>query len=325
MNLVDLDTLFGITYGVNLDLNKLKKSESGINYVARTQKNNGVTARVELLKSITPNPAGTISVSCGGSVLEAFLQEEPYYSGRDLVYITPLVKMTRQEKLYYCMCIRNNKFRYNFGRQPNKSLGKIKIPSLDDIPEYVNKIEIKDMSYFSKKYNDTMHIELEIDKWKEFCLYGINGIFEEVYLATPYHKNKLKKVEKSSKSIPYITRTGMENGLNCYVEKSEDFVYEKGNALTIGAEGACCFYQANDFICGNKITILRHSKLNKYNGLFISTVINFESKGKYNYGRAYISSRVKNTKIRLPVNKQGEIDFDYMEEYIKTLSFTKEL
>lgn len=325
MKLVNLDTLFIITYGVNLDLNKLVKDSNGINYVSRTQKNNGVSAKVKLLDNIEPNPAGTISVSCGGSVLEAFLQDKPYYSGRDLVYLTPIVEMTKQEKLYYCICIRKNKFRYNFGRQPNKSLGKVKVPSRDDIPSYIKDITIKDISYFSEKFTNKLFGNIKVEEWKEFELYGENGLFEEVYLATPYHKNKLRKISLSDEAIPYITRTRLNNGLNCYVEINDDFTVEKGNALTIGAEGILCFYQEHDFICGNKITILRHTKLNKYNALFISTVINYESKEKYNYGRAYISSRIKNTKIKLPVNSEGNPYFEYMENYIKTLPFSKDL
>lgn len=130
--------LFDVRYGVNLELNALKQTPDGINFVSRTSKNNGVSAKVQLIEGVEPIPAGTISVAGGGSVMESFLQTEPYYSGRDLYFLTPRVTLSDQEKLYYCMCLRANKYRYNYGRQANRTLKDILIPSPDEIPEWVN-------------------------------------------------------------------------------------------------------------------------------------------------------------------------------------------
>lgn len=138
MKLVSLSTLFTVTYGVNLELNRMKKNSNGIPFVGRSDRNNGVTARVSPYPGATPNPAGTLSVAGGGSVLATFLQAEPYYSGRDLFYLTALLPMTDSEKLYYCACIRSNRYRYNYGRQANKTLKDLLIPALDDIPSWVN-------------------------------------------------------------------------------------------------------------------------------------------------------------------------------------------
>ncbi len=66
----------------------------GIPFVGRSDRNNGVTARVLPIAGVTPNPSGTLSVAGGGSVLATFLQLEPYYSGRDLFYLTSLAPMT---------------------------------------------------------------------------------------------------------------------------------------------------------------------------------------------------------------------------------------
>ena len=98
-----IEHLFEINYGVNLELNSLslcdKSNPNSVNFVSRTSKNNGVSAFVERLANIDPIPAGTISVSAGGSVLETYLQPEPYYSGRDLFYLTPKNKMSDMTKL----------------------------------------------------------------------------------------------------------------------------------------------------------------------------------------------------------------------------------
>jgi len=141
-NLFRIDDLFDVIYGVNLELNGLEKDPNGINFVSRTSKNNGVSAKVKKLPNLDPIESGVLTVAAGGSVLETFVQDEPFYSGRDLYYLKPKIDLCLQEKLYYCMCIKANKYRYNYGRQANRTLKEILIPSPDHIPEWVLKIDI---------------------------------------------------------------------------------------------------------------------------------------------------------------------------------------
>lgn len=138
MKLIAISELFSVTYGVNFELNRMTQDSSGIPFVGRSDRNNGVTARVSAIQGVTPNPAGTLSVAGGGSVLATFLQFEPYYSGRDLFYLTPLLAMSDSQKLYYGACIRANRYRYSYGRQANKTLKDLLIPDLTSIPDWVN-------------------------------------------------------------------------------------------------------------------------------------------------------------------------------------------
>lgn len=137
MKLCKVSDLFEVKYGVNLELNAMILTANGINFVARTAKNNGVSARVKRLPYVEPNPAGTISVAGGGSVMESFLQTEPYYSGRDLFCLKPKVQMSDAVKLFYCLCLRMNKFRYSYGRQANETLPDLLIPTLEEVPGFV--------------------------------------------------------------------------------------------------------------------------------------------------------------------------------------------
>ncbi len=130
---VPLEKLFEVVYGVNLEQNKLTPSESGINFVSRTEKNNGVSGRVSLLSTVESQKPPAITVAAGGSVGSAFLQIEEFYSGRDLYVLYPKIEMTIAEMLFYCNCIRLNSYRFNYNRQANKTLGKILVPDLGAI------------------------------------------------------------------------------------------------------------------------------------------------------------------------------------------------
>ena len=128
MNLVKVSDIFEVQYGNSFELNRLKQVPNGINFVSRTSKNNGVSAKVKKIKDIEPTPSGTITVSLGGSVLETFVQPEPFYSGYHIYCLTTKIKLTDEEKLFYCSCISANRYRYNYGRQANRTLRDLLIP-----------------------------------------------------------------------------------------------------------------------------------------------------------------------------------------------------
>ena len=122
--------LFDVVYGTNLELYKCTQTRDpdGINFVSRTSRNNGVSAKVERIENKEPSPAGVLSCAAGGSVLSTFVQIKPFYSGRDLYVLTPKEEMTLEEKLFYCMCIKNNAYKYDYGRQANKTIEYLELP-----------------------------------------------------------------------------------------------------------------------------------------------------------------------------------------------------
>lgn len=121
-----VNELFEVRYGINMELNTCIEAEdddfNGINFVARTESNNGVSARVKPIEGKDPQPAGLITCAGGGSVLSTFLQEAPFYSGRDLYLLIPLKPMSKPVKLFCITVIKANKYRYSYGRQANITL-----------------------------------------------------------------------------------------------------------------------------------------------------------------------------------------------------------
>lgn len=145
--------LFLVKYGVNLELNKCTEDNQGINFVSRTGENNGVSARVELIQGVEPQRSGLITVAGGGSVLSAFLQKEPFYSGRDLYTLESKEELSAETKLFIVTVIEKNKYKYNYGRQANKTLPDLilKLPIQRD----KNNMPIIEQS---KKYSEKGYI-----------------------------------------------------------------------------------------------------------------------------------------------------------------------
>lgn len=328
---------FDLKYGVNLELVNLEQDDNGINFVSRTATNNGVSAKVKFLDSIEPNPSNTISVSCGGSVMESFLQKEPYYSGRDVYALNPKIELNDVELLYYCMCLRSNKYKYNYGRQPNKTLKDISIPSTDEIPEWVYTTKIP-IPPTNESTNQKAFL-LNPHNWGTFKYGGENGIF---VMKNGYYNKKPEHTEIGN--IPFIGAAGHTNGITDYYSlfdiennhKDEDGKDHplsnkifKGNCVTVANNGSsvgCAFYQENDFTCSHDINILylKDREWNEHIALFICTLIQLE-KYRWTYGRKWRPIRMLNSEIKLPVDKNGEIDWNFMENYIKSLPYSNTL
>ncbi|MEB2807157.1 N-6 DNA methylase [Campylobacter upsaliensis] len=153
-------------------------------------------------------------------------------------------------------------------------------------------------------------LSLNINKWGEFLL---SDIFK---CSTTMLSIKDELLEGNT---PFISRTALNNGCDGYVEVEAKFI-TKGNCISIGAEGIYAFYQKENFATGNKIYTLRNEKLNQYVALFICAVLNHEVY-RYSYGRARILSKLQNEYIKLPINHKGELDFEFMENYIKSLPY----
>lgn len=313
--MIKVEEIFDVFYGTNLELNKLNQVRpgEGINFVSRTRNNNGVSAVVERLEHVEPLETGLISVAASGnSVMETFVQPKPFYTGRDVYILRPKVDMTIKEKLFYCMCLKKNRYRFSYGRQANRTLRELFVPK--EIPDWVYNTELSNYEDLDQPFDSTdKKLDLYAREWKEF-------IYTELFDVL-----KGKRVVKSKLipgDTPFITSTESNNGVTAYCELPKMF---KGNTITVNYDGSVgeAFYQPEPFFALDSVNVLYPKfELNIYIAMFLITLIRKE-KYRYNYGRKWHKERMENSTIKLPVNKSGQLDWAFMEEYIKTLPYSK--
>lgn len=303
--------IFDLHYGVNLELvnceNTTQGDVDGVAFVARTAENNGVVAYVKRIDGIIPQAAGLITCAVGGSVLSAFVQTRPFYSGRDLYILSPKRVMTLSEKLFYCMCIRKNAYRYGYGRQANKTLPNIEVP--DTVPTWAREMQPSPIE--TKISKPTM--ELNTEKWKEYSYSEIFEIHrgESVYL-----------IDCEPGTIPYASATAKNNGISAHIRLKN----RSGNCIVVNYDGSIgdAFYQPSAFFASEKVATLtlKNHALNKYIAMFLITLIKME-RFRFSYGSKWtVNKRMPNSIIKLPAQDNGEPDFDYMERYIKSLPYS---
>ena len=113
--------------------------------------------------------------------------------------------------------------------------------------------------------------------------------------------------------IPYVSRTSINNGITRMCGNKN--LLNPKNTITIHAEwrqNYCAFYQEKDYVTDGMIAFLSCTKLNKYNALFITTIL---SKTKYN-GKG-LKESLNNLLIKLPVFLNGQPNWEYMSDKIK--------
>ena len=312
--MIELRELFDIQYGNKLDLNKQEIDDNGINFVNRSSNNLGISCKIEAISNIKPFDRGLISVSLGGSILESFVQPEKFYTGQNVKVLTPKIDLTHLEKLYYCLCIKKNAYRYGaFGREANKTLDSIKIPSLDEIPNYVNTVNVKAPS---NKVVSNKQLNLNDREWKWF---KITKLFD---VKGSKSNTKTSIQDYGVGKYPYVVTSSINNG----IEGFYNYYTEEGNVLTIdSATIGSCFYQVKNFSASDHVEkLIPKFNMSCYLAMFLTCILNKEQY-RYGYGRKFSQKRIKNTKIKLPVTSEGQPDWEFMEDYIKSLPYSSNL
>lgn len=324
MKLVELKNVFEVRNGVNLALNKLSVSDHGIPFVSRTSKNNGVSARVEIVDGLPPNPRHTLSVAAGGSVLATFYQPEPYYSGYHLYTLLPREEMSMKEMLIYSKLINSNAYKYNYGRQANKTLHNLLIPDRNEVKDWLNDLEIMEGPSNKPFYDGEEAGYLRLGEnllqknhcsWKAFKLGSLFDIRKG---------KRLTKRDMIDGDIPYIGASRFNNGITEYI--GQDPIFE-GGSITVSYDGSVgeAFYQPDPFWASDAVNVLKpRFNLNRYSAMFIVTIIKREQY-RFSYGRKWKLSRMKSDQIKLPIDSNQYPDWQFMEDYVKSLPYSSNL
>ncbi len=356
--------IFNVEYGVNLELNACILADrddlDSVNFVSRTADNNGVSARVKLIEGILPQKAGLISVAGGGSVLSTFYQEEPFYSGRDLYVLDTKESLSKEVKLFLVTVIEKNKYKYNYGRQANKTLSSLKLSlpvkhNLDGTPfiDFTNKYSeegyVPDWR-FMEDYIKSLHYKplttksygkvpsLNIKEWKSFKVGNVfimkngKGITKE-------------EVDDNIGTFPAVQSGEENNGVLGKIDleycKEMNYTYSTRSCLTVARSGSAGFvaFQKEGCVVGDsaKILLLDEKVATVECYLFLQTILS-ANRIKYAYGRKVTEEKYLNDYIKLPVvhNSDGTIyinmkspyseegyvpDWQFMEDYIKSLPY----
>ncbi len=171
---------------------------------------------------------------------------------------------------------------------------------------------------------------IDVSDWKKFAI-------SKLFKIVPPAARTIKTYNEGS--IPYVSSGAVNNGIVSYLEPKDNEKLEKGNCITVSPLDGTSFYQEKDFLgrggAGSAISMLYNDNLNKFNALFICTVIKITAQ-KFDYSDALTSDNLNNLLISLPpmrdekgayvIDKDKKYsdegyqpDWNYMSRYMKEI------
>lgn len=309
--------LFTVEKGTYLPQSEIK--EGNIPYITATTINNGVTRFIGNRPLFEGNTITIEKIN-----FKSYYQSKPYYCSHDVTVISHK-KINQHNGLFIANMISRQGEKYSYGKQaqmnvtkresvylPIDSQGK---PNWSFMEEYMKQHEIKLLNNVVKYYENKVLSNLIITgsisetEWKEFN-------FSEVFTEIKRGKRLIKKNQIEG-NIPYISSTGLNNGVDNFIGNKENVrVYE--DCVTIANSGSVgsCFYHQYEFIASDHVTHLKNDKFDKYIYLFMIPIIK-RLEEKYSFNREISDSRIQREKLILPVTEDGEIKFSFMRNFMK--------
>lgn len=187
--------------------------------------------------------------------------------------------------------------------------------------EFINKLIDYSTFLFFNRIKDSVSnesvinkdIKLDTTNWTYFNL--------PVLFDVTSTRDELMDVLAVGTKTPYITSSELNNGVTDYVDEESDF---GKNTITANRGGSVgyFFYQPINYLATPVDVRVLSSRfaMNPYTGVFLSTILQKE-KYRFNYSRKMGTDRLKNLRIKLP-QYEGVPDWDFMENYIKSLPYS---
>lgn len=148
-------------------------------------------------------------------------------------------------------------------------------------------------------------------QWREF---KIGELFNNIRQGA-----RLKQADHIKGNLPFVMAGTENTGISGFIgnENARKF---KANALTIDIFGNV-FYRAYEFGASDDVGVFwnENNSVKEKSMLFLSAVIYKALQGKFDFGHKLRASQSYDIKILLPVNKNGQIAFEFMETFIKAV------
>jgi len=310
--------------------NKRPEEYGKMKFISASINNNGVTDKINPNIVEKVYKGNCITVVNNGYAGEAFYQKDDFACSHD-VNILRLKQGTLTENIamFLLPIIRKERFKFNYGRKwryDRMKKTKIKLPinkkgnpDLELMSKYIDSLFNKEELY-KKLIPENKFIKNKLNfKNIKWGLFAYKDIFEV---------KKGKRVimtDLTAGKYPFVSAIDHHNGVSF---KSNIVPNHPANTITVNYDGngvAEAYYQSEPFWALDSTNVLYPKfKLTPHIAMFLITLIKKE-KYRFSYGRKWHKERMENSIIRLPVSKNGQPDWDFIENYIKEIAYAKEL
>lgn len=151
---------------------------------------------------------------------------------------------------------------------------------------------------------------VDISQWREF---SIGGLFNVV------KGTRLTKANMKMGQTRFIGSSSINNGCTAMIGNTDNM--HSSNTITVCYNGSVgeTFYQDQPFLASDDVNVLYpRFNMTKEIALFLAPLIKL-ARARHNYIDKWKLEDMVTDVIKLPVNRSGEPDWAYMEEYMRAV------
>ena len=301
-----ISMLFSVVKGTRLT--KANMRDGNINFIGASAINNGITAHIANDEHI--HPENTITITYNGSVGEAFYQDKIFWASDDVNVLYPKFALNKYIALFIIPVLKQAGEKYAFidkWKKEDMEKDCILLP-VDENQEIAVSASLTKLQSAKRSIKSR---NAEFESWKT---YRIKDIFPNIVKPVVYHT---REVKENPAGIPYVVRSKFNNGVKYYVERPNSNV-NPAKVISFGAENATFFYQQSEWISGRDMYYIDTRGIDEYACLFITSCLQpIAEKYSYNYGM--FPDLLKEDRITLPANENGDPDYAFMKQYMKVV------
>ena len=191
-----------------------------------------------------------------------------------------------------------------------------------EMEAYLKAAGFEDCELSVEENNALNRMNMEIVQFKTFYVTDdkkkkrTNGIFN----VKNSHSILQSSIVVGSGNIPYVTAGEGNNSISAYISYDMEQI-EKGNAIMIGGKTMVITYQEDDFFSNDSHNLVLYAKDDNLRHeliqLFMVASLNKSLKPIYSWGDSISKAKIVKDKFDLPITPSGEIDYKFMETYIR--------
>lgn len=308
--------------------------ETGVNpVVVNSSFNNGIGGYTN--QPVTEK-GNIITFSDTTTATAMFYQAKPFVGYAHIQGMYPIGKYkdnwNEKSLLFFLSVFRSRAINLNFNyvnkftRESAKEM-MIKLPADKDgnpdfsyMEEYMKNREIAVSASLTKLQSakqSAVFRKIDVKEWRNFHLYDIF----EIDSGTKLDKAKM---DTTIPKISFVGRSNFNNGITQKVNEIKGLTPYDSGCLTLALGGAylgSCFIQEEPFYTSQNVAVLIPKENITFEAKqFIATAIFKESQNNYRAFIKELNAHIKrNFVIKLPVNTDGDPDYDYMTAYISKI------
>ena len=314
---IRIDELFQIKYGQKEYHKKsgLEHSKNGIPLISSKGLDYGVHGFYE----IKPMYENIITVASTGSVCSSFYHPYKCCVDDNCLVLIPKINLSEKVMFYYSYLISLEKYKYLYGRQVTpKKLGCTLILDILEIEKLI--LTIPKIKQVEKDKLIEESIDINSINLKPFVIKELFNVFSG---GDKPKSDDLVKINYVN-SIENLTTN---NGINGVISYNGRNIFSNFISVVSIGEGGTSFYQTSKSAIFTRVKALvpkKNTNLNRYTAMFLVGLLNKE-RYKYSYGRVVSLEKLKETIIQLPSDTNGNPDWLFMENYIKSLPYSSSI